>query len=811
MTPLMQQWSAVKSQHLDKIVAFRMGDFFEFFNEDAEKVAPAIGIQLTQRNKKSNDNTPMCGVPHFSLPDIATKLLAKGFRLAICDQVEDPKFAKGLVKREVTRVLTPGMVYDPLSLKPTDANFMMSFDDEQIAFLDATTGEGFYYSRSKETSVEGLIKILRPVEIVFPRQISDHLKVSLEIETKEFVNKVVWFDFAESTTATERLVEYARKTLGGKFELVAPFEERFWNQRLILSELALKHLEVLESLHKDGVSLFESLNGTKTAAGARLFKSWLMFPLVDSAKIEQRQDEVESFVYDFELTKKVRQRLAQLNDLQRLLGKLSMSQAQPRDLLQLLEALTVGFEIEDFFAQAKNDLQLQNLKKLTFETQELLEPNLEKWNDQYGYIRARKNSALDELIELTENSKAKLLALEVRLKAETQISSLKVGYNSVFGYYIEVSKANSAKVPSYFVRKQTLTNGERYIIDELKDLEVQILSASSKRQELEKQIFNELKHNILSKAAFINLFARKWAHLDVVTNLAWIAIERQYVRPVLSGSRIELEQSRHPVVERLTKFSGNDVGQERGEVMLLTGPNMAGKSTLMRQVALIALLAQIGAFVPAKKATLPLFDQIFTRIGSSDSLAEGHSTFMVEMLETASLLKSATTKSLILLDEIGRGTSTFDGLSLAQSLLEHLLTSLKCITLFATHYHELTTLGQAHANLKNCHMAISEANGQLKFLYLLKSGAAQKSYGIHVASLAGVPPHIILRAKEILKVLEQQSQPLQLDLSMWHQSSQVLEKRDEMSELVKRLNEITPDQCTPVQALNLLYELKRLV
>jgi DNA mismatch repair protein MutS len=447
VTPLMQQWTEVKNQHLDKVVAFRMGDFFEFFNEDAEAVAPALGIQLTQRNKKSNDYTPMCGLPHHSLPDIASRLLAKGFRLAICDQVEDPKFAKGLVKREVTRVLTPGMVYDPLTLKPSDSNFMMSFDDREVAFLEASTGEGFYYSIAEKTTLEGLLKILNPVEILLREPNSEQDKSSILVKLKDYSDRVVWVkplansDLVNAVLPSPRevLVDYAKKSQGS-FVLSTPFEERFWNQRMILSELTLKHLEITDSFHKDGVSLFDCLNVAKTAAGSRLLKSWMLFPLNSVEMIKDRQDEVENFVNDFDLIKKVRASLANLNDLQRLMGKLSLNQSQPRDLVQLIDALEIGFATESLFASSKNDLQLKRVNALTDDISAIIERDQSKWTDQYGYICRGKNSELDELIELTEDSKVKLLNLESRLKTETQIANLKVGYNSVFGYFIEVSK-----------------------------------------------------------------------------------------------------------------------------------------------------------------------------------------------------------------------------------------------------------------------------------------------------------------------------------------------------------------------------------
>lgn len=806
MTPVMQQWLDAKSQHRDKIILFRMGDFFEFFNEDAEKAAPVLGIQLTQRNKKSADYTPMCGVPHHSLPDIVGKLLTAGHRLAICDQIEDPKFAKGLVKRAVTRVLTPGMVYDPLNLEPTANNYMASFNKSEVAFLDASTGEGFFYSLSKGQSLVGLFKLLSPVEIILPSRQRLQLESSVP---SEFLNSVVWLEDSDALISPrDELVNYATRLQGVSF-IQTSFEERFWNDRLLLGERVVTHLELLSSFSKQGTSLYEAINTCKTAAGARLLKSWLLFPLIDQGKINQRLDEVEGMTNDFDQLKSIRSTLSQLRDLQRLLGKLGMAQAQPKDLIALVEAIRVGIALEEHFPGFKEDVELRTLADVVDQIDQELESDLAKWSTDYGFIKSGWHVELDRLIELTDHAQASIVNLEARLRQETQINSLKVGYNSVFGYFIEVSKSNLSKVPSHFIRKQTLTNGERFIIEELKALEDQILNASAKRIELEKQILYANKNRLLDQSVRINFFAKKWAHLDVISALAWNAIEKNLVRPQVGATDFNFVQSRHPVVERLAEFRANDIRIKRGELLLLTGPNMAGKSTLMRQVAISVIMAQMGSFVPARKASLPMVDQIFTRIGSSDSLAEGHSTFMVEMIETAALLREATNKSLILLDEIGRGTSTFDGMSLAQSLIEYIVRSIGATTLFATHYHELTRLDEALSEVRNVHMEIKDENGELRFLHRLKDGPAKRSYGIQVAKLAGLPAEIIERAQGILKDLEKEGNKSgSSQMELWHKTPEFIEKNLELDEIVKRLKSVQLDECTPRKALDLLYELK---
>lgn len=768
MTPLMRQYWDIKAAHEDKILLFRMGDFYEMFFEDAKTAAPIIGIALTQRNKKSEDETPMCGVPHHSIAGPINKLLKAGLRVALCDQLEDPATAKGIVKRGVTRVLTPGMVYDPETLAPNQSNYIAAYFSNTLACVDASTGEAFYFDECSPSELQRLLEVLPIVEFLSEKEENSNHSVRFHgLKTPQE---------SGGRSAFQVLQDYLM-TLAGRaaIERLKPFERRNLQQRMDLSGTVLRHLEIFETYKGEGAgSLFTAIDRTKTSGGARLLRQWLLFPLVDASEIEKRWSLVEAWTHRPSVLRNLRESLSSVGDLERRFSKLAQPQANARDLLSLANSIESGlkcFAIAEDRAQKMEPEVLGSLQNLseTIERTVLPEPPLTV--KQGHMIQSGVFPHLDELIDLSTNSQKLLSDMEAREKESTGISSLKIRYNNVFGYYIEVTNTHAEKVPSHYQRKQTLANAERFCTPELIELERKVLSAQSKRSDLEFEIFEGLRRQVQTLTGDLLRFAAVMSELDVISSLSWLAIERKYVRPQFSKDRsLKIESSRHPVVEAMVKtpFVANDIVIEAQGCLLLTGPNMAGKSTLMRQVALTLILAQMGSFVPAVSATLPLVDHIFTRIGASDQLSEGLSTFMVEMTETAEMLKRSSPKSFLVLDEIGRGTSTYDGMSLAQSILEYILSETRAMCFFATHYHELTKLENIYPQLINAHMTVSDRGGEIKFLHTLKKGPAQKSYGIQVAKLAGLPARITERAQGLLKELEKSSgaSSLQVQLSL---------------------------------------------
>lgn len=828
LTPLMQQYWDVKAAHEDKVLLFRMGDFFEMFHRDAEIAAPILGIALTSRNKKAADETRMCGVPHHSIGAQINKLLAAGYKVAICDQIEDPKFAKGLVKRAVTRILSPGVVFDPETLDGHTANYLASFDDNSLSFLDASTGEAFYFSVRAGASQVRLLGSFQPVEIVLPAgQIETFRATGLlphaTLTAFDEAAAVLPEGVARAPLSARRLFAYARSLQGdGVAQQVLKFEQREIQDRLYLGATTLRHLEVFETYRGEPKgSLFSAVDRCKTSAGSRMLRQWLQFPLADTPAIEVRLDEVERWLTDSHRRSELRRAFGGMGDVARRLGKLANPSCNPRDLLALADALDAGLEVSRLSPHKSWDSDLlETGSTLAREIRETLvdEPPVQIKNG--GLIRKGVSRQLDETIDLAENASGLILELEARERAATGIQSLKVRFNNVFGYYIEITNVHKDKVPKErYERKQTLANAERYLTKELEQLEGKVLTAAAKRNELELEIFDALKAHALGASGRLLLLAREWAELDVLSSLATLAEERRYVRPrfSLNGS-LKLTASRHPVIEQALAmpFVANDIELPASHALLLTGPNMAGKSTLMRQVAATAILAQLGSFVPAKAAEVPIFDRIFTRIGASDSLSEGLSTFMVEMTETAEMLKNAGPQSLVILDEVGRGTSTYDGMSLAQAILEHLLAQSKSTTLFATHYHELTKLASQHPQLRNGHMAIRETPSksgghQIAFLHQLTSGPANKSYGIHVARLAGLPAGVTRRAAEILRRIESDASALdgpQLSLQVMEPeprpepNPEISPEQEALAQLADRLKEIDVSQLTPLDALN---------
>lgn len=821
LTPLMQQFWEIKNQHLDKVLFFRMGDFFEMFGPDAELAAPILNIALTQRNKKSGDNTKMCGMPHHSIAAPIAKLLQAGHKVAICDQVEDPKLAKGLVKRQVTRILSPGMVYDPDTLDQLSANYLCAYDDETVAFLETSTGEAFYYRVAPGARRERILTLLAPTEMVLA---PDQKRTWLETHPQNATHISIFDGSSEKSTGPEsaqRLLAYALMMQGQELlQTLTPFEERRLQAQMELSQAVVRHLELFETYKGDKKgSLYFAINRTQTSAGARLLKDWIRFPLTDVQQIESRLSEVEAWVKKPEALKTLRSILSQMGDVERRLGKVSHPGCNARDLLALAQSLDVGLQSQNFF-----DPEFVE-ESLTEMAQKLSEKILRTIVDEPGVsvreggmIRPGVSPLLDEYMTLTQDAQDLLLALEAREKQATGIGSLKVRYNNVFGFYIEITKTHAEKVPKHYMRKQTLANAERFTTPELQELEDKVLSAKAKRADLEFAIFSDLKTEILAATRDLLYLSRKWSEMDVYSSLAWLALENQYRRPQFSKDQsLNIKGSRHPVVEQemTVQFVPNDIVLKKSECLLLTGPNMAGKSTLMRQVALAAILAQMGSFVPAQSAVLPVFDRVFTRIGASDHLAEGLSTFMVEMKETAEMLKEATENSLVILDEVGRGTSTYDGMSLAQAILEFLLEKKRALTFFATHYHEITKLELRYSQVHNAHMSIYENKGQISFLHTLKPGPANKSYGIQVAQLAGLPASVTQRAKKLLEGLEGLNGGGSLQLNLLDAQQHAFQESaseglapvsPEIEQLIEKIRSLSLQKTTPLDALNLLAQ-----
>lgn len=805
LTPLMKQYWDIKTLHQDKILLFRMGDFYELFYDDAIKASPLLGITLTSRNKKSDDQTPMCGFPHHAVAGPINKLLAAGHKVALCDQVEDPALAKGIVKREVTRILTPGMVYDSGTLDHTKAHYISALDAEQISFVDTTTGECFYLKSGSLVEKLKLLEVLPVAELV----VND--KTENWITETRLAERVVISEFRDTgLNSNQRLFEYIR-SLSNKelLQLLRPFEEKEFEHRLQLSQTTLRHLEIFANYKGETQgSLYNSINRTRTSSGARLLRQWLCFPLRNKTQINSRYDRIDRFREHMLELKKVREALSGMGDVERRLGKIAQPQCNARDLLALAQAVEAGLGALKWCSNFHKQQVDPTLVELSNSIKKRISEEAPLSTRQGHIINPGFSGELDELIMLSTNANELISDLEKAEKEKTGIGSLKVRYNNVFGYYIEITHLHKDKVPGHYQRKQTLANAERFCTPELIELEKKVLSAQVRRNELEFTFFEELRFEILQHAGLFLGLAQLCSELDVISGFAWLSLEESYCRPeLIDEKKLLLENSRHPVVEQFArgKFVANTIDLNAEDCLLITGPNMAGKSTLMRQVALSLIMAQAGSFVPASRAVLSLYDAIYTRIGASDQLSEGLSTFMVEMTETAQMLKSATQNSLLILDEVGRGTATFDGMALAQAILEYILNNLKNHVFFATHYHELTSLENNFTQIKNAHMKVLELkNGQIEFLHILMSGAAGASYGVKVAELAGLPPEITGRAQVLLGLLEKAK-----TLTVKPQTQLSLFEKAETQKnqvFIEELMKFQILKSSPLQALNKIAE-----
>ena len=871
MTPMLRHYLTVKAEHPDAILLYRMGDFFEMFFEDAVTAAPVLDVALTARQKGTASEAPMCGVPHHAVDAYIGKLLDAGYKVALCDQVEDPAQAQGLVRREVTRIVTPGTISDLEMLDQARPNYLagVRFDGASGAgaFLDLSTGE-FFVRRwpDAEYAVEDLER-LAPREVLtcaadfkagggdpdghlpawIGRAGTPHTEVdeaqaprpasAARVLRRQFgVQNLRGFGLVEgeaAVTAAALVLDYARRAARSDIDHIAALEVQHDDRCVVLDETTLRNLEVFRHLqHQAGRTLIEVLDLTLTGPGARMLRRWLSRPLRDLAALGDRHDGVEALLSHIAQREALRSRLKRIADLERLTSRAVLGRITPREVGALRDTLREAPSVLGALA----GLQAQLLERLAAVDplaglRSRLDSVLAETPGSLtegGVIAGGVDAELDRLRSLARDGKGHIAGLEAQEREATGIATLKVGYNRVFGYYFEVRKTQQHRVPDHYVRRQTLTNAERYVTDELKTLEEQILGAESGQLALEQQLFEGLRTEAAEQAPRLLKLAGALAEIDCLIALAEVAGRYDYVRPrmLTSGGRIEIREGRHPVVERsaaavrgASGFVPNDVSldREKEQIVLLTGPNMGGKSTYLRQAALIVLMAHAGSFVPAQSAEIGLVDRIFTRVGASDDLARGESTFMVEMVETANILRHATRDSLVVLDEVGRGTSTYDGLSLAWAIIERLHEHNGCLALFATHYHELTGLPATLARVANRCMAVKEWQDQILFLHRVAAGRADKSYGLHVARLAGVPAEVIERAAAVLANVESQQygfsgKPRVVDgaagappdqgpdqLALW---------AGEDEAVVEALRVVDVNQLTPVAALNLVQTLK---
>lgn len=850
LTPMMQQYLAAKEQHPDNILFFRLGDFYEMFFDDAKLAAKELGLTLTSRSG-NKDKTPMCGVPYHAAETYINKLVSRGYKVAIAEQIGDPK-AKGLTKREIIKIITPGTVLSEAALKDAQNNYIALVYEKAaqiiLAGADISTGECFYgiYDGSNRLQMllDELYRLAMPELLVVGKpsfnqalheftdlRLPSCAYTELAAITGAVDDRIIQhFDAANrpdniaAKEAVATLLDYLHSTVMTDLTHLNKLTYLDASENLVVDTYTLRNLEITRNLRDGGKkdTLLAVLDFTETAMGSRLLKKWLEYPLLSIVAIDRRLDAVEELTQNIALRGNIRKDCKEIHDFERLLTRIEVGTANARDLIALKVSLKCLPQIQQDIAGVKAEILAscrQNIKSFT-DLVDLLqrslidEPGISLRDG--GIIKSGYNAELDEYRRIAHDSKAMLQEIEEREKQATGIKTLKIGYNKVFGYYIEVRNSGKDLVPERYIRKQTLANAERYITEELKEFETKILGAQEKIVNIEYNLFTEVRETIKTKLAEIQATAHEIAIIDVLTSLAEAAAAYNYVRPRMAESgEISILDGRHPLVERiLTRdlFVPNDtkLNHKDCEIMLITGPNMAGKSTYMRQVALLTLMAQIGSFLPAREAVISPVDRIFTRIGASDDLVSGQSTFMVEMNEVAQILKYATKNSLVILDEIGRGTSTFDGMSIARAVIEHIEQKIHAKTLFATHYHELTDL--ANDKIKNFCVAVKEKGTQVAFLRRITAGAADKSYGIHVARLAGLPKNVTKRAEIILQSLENGS-----DADKVLAENTAASERNTTapvmgslftSNLSSELLKLDIMTMTPIEALNELYKLQ---
>lgn len=837
-TPMMVQYKSIKAQVPDALLFFRLGDFYEMFEEDALTAAPILEIALTGRDSGGGERTPMCGIPYHAVENYLNKLVSAGYKVAICEQVEDPHTAKGIVRREIIRIISPGTQTESIAERMN--NYLASIFYETnwgLAFLDVSTGEFTIFENPSLDIILTELSRIHPAELILPpdlvrlkywrgyflttRERKSFTQTALIYE--RFMQQKTLLDEAPvAAKAANALWHYLEKTLPGN-ELTHILELQTYHpdQWMILDQWTRRNLELTEPLRGQGKkgTLLSVLDLTKTAFGGRLLRRWIEQPLLAKQEIEHRLGIIEDLTEDSFLRGDLSQHLTGIYDLERLMGKVSFGTAHARDLLALKQTLLTLPKICSTLSvcpsvSLKNYLDhLTGLDELAKKLEGALNPEAPLSLKDGNLLKSGYSSEVDELRTTSSGGKDWVAQLETQEKERTGIRSLKVGYNKVFGYYIEVTHANAQLVPPEYIRKQTLANAERFITPELKEYEQKILGAEDKLIQLEYQLFLELRETVRRHTPQIIDAAHALAEIDVFVSLAEVAIRHHYVRPeITQEGKLQILEGRHPVVENMLEdatFVPNDTLLTQSKhLALITGPNMAGKSTYMRQVALIVLMAQIGSFIPAEKASISIVDHIFTRVGASDDLASGQSTFMVEMREVSYILHHVTEHSLVILDEVGRGTSTFDGLSIAWAVTEYLADQLvKPKTLFATHYHELTTLEDSLPGIFNLHVGVREHGEDIIFLHKIIPGRADRSYGIQVAKLAGLPVALLLRAKTILQELETSSTLKEKSFRPEASTQLALFETPVLHPLLQEISDIKVDDFTPRQALEYLYDL----
>ena len=882
-TPLMKQYKEIKSNFEDSILFFRLGDFYEMFFEDAVKASRELGLTLTSRNKEKNVDIPLAGVPFHSADSYITKLVSKGYKVAICEQTEDPKMAKGIVKREVVKIITPGTVVDVEALDAKSNNYLMSIlkieNKFGIAYIDITTGEFKVTEVEKDDDFVKLfneINKIEPKEVLVTEDFYGEIKEKLDDFLQKndsvvtFVNKVrdsakYLMDYFEIVSlesygikdkkgiigAAAMALDYAA-TMQVEHELtVEKIEFVNISNYAEINAITSRNLELLKNQREKTVygSLLWVLDECKTSMGTRLLKRFINNPLLNIEKIRKRQEDVQYFIDNILIREDLREKLEDIYDLERLLGKITFGSENGKDLTALKKTIKSAVEImkilenTDFFKNIDADILFECYKIIDDSINEDAPFSVREG----GIIKSRYNAELDEIRNIMNSGKDFLLDIEQRERETTGIKNMKIKFNKVFGYFIEITKSNLSMVPEHYIRKQTLSNSERYITPELKKYEDTIINSKAKIEDLEYHLFKEISGKLKEHRKILSELAERIAYIDVMVSFAVSAIENNYAKPEMNEEySFKIEGGRHPVVEKLigrTDYVSNDtVFTEKESFVVLTGPNMSGKSTYMKQIALISIMAQIGSFVPAKKANLSIIDKYLTRIGASDDILTGQSTFMVEMSEVSNILNNATQKSLIILDEVGRGTSTTDGVSIATAISMYIHDKIGAKTVFATHYHELTDLENKFAHITNYRIEVDEKQGKVMFLRNIVKGGADKSYGIEVAKLAGLPKEILVESKKILKRLEQKKELIERTVDV-HQLSlfggnsefesdfeefentndleniennqlykeklaQIEEEKESLQEIVNKIEGYDINNITPMDAMKFLFELK---
>lgn len=849
-TPARKQYLRIKSDHKDEILLFRMGDFYETFDEDAQIISRELEIALTSREMGKGQKVPLAGIPYHALEGYLTRLINRGFRVAICEQTSDPSTSKGIVDREVVRIVTPGTVIEDSLLQQGSNSFLMAVvvrgEEAGISVVDITTSD-FLTTQLKSDRIESEIARLSPKEILLGTEWSGNISsytatVPTIVDMSNFdpVNSVTkvkeFFDVATlesfgchglplATQAAGAILEYLESHQKDALLGITNLQTYSVNEFMVLDRQTRRNLELFLAgrWDSDESSLFSILDRTSTPMGGRLLQTWIGKPLLSVSDIEMRQEAVEWFFSSETRRRNVMEILKNASDLERLSTKVATRRATPRDLIGITKSISIIPNLIDLLSNGDDSHKIYFARNTFRDHSELLTTLSSSLNDDPpttvgdgNAIKPGYSKELDKLKGELLAAQKQMASLESNERQETGIKTLKVGFNRVFGYYIEVSRSHVDSVPEHYVRKQTLVGGERYITPRMKELEAQILTARDRISFMESEVFSKICEVVSLEVSKLKQSAEALALIDVFNSFAVVAQNENYTKPNLNRSgRIHIEEGRHPVVESITTKSmfisnDTDLNLEESQIIILTGPNMSGKSTYLRQVGLITLMAQIGSYVPARSANISVVDRIFTRVGLQDDLTAGQSTFMVEMVETASILNQATRHSLIILDEIGRGTSTYDGLAIARSVAEHLHNSsnLGCKTLFATHYHEMTSLSSELSRAKNYHVSVTEDNGNIVFLRRIVEGGADRSYGVHVARLAGIPSSIVNRAWEILRELEEYQGSVKLSATGNSVEGVQLSFLNKSTQLVDEIKDIEISNLTPLEAITKLYELQ---